>query len=140
MRRKKLSHRFDYENQNAYLHRQRCSGKSSMQKGRMDLDYLANMVAWLAHNCQGGSLVLFTSHTDLKETIIVMRFLKIKRPLTLKVLNSRSQLRQQLVSSGNATLLGADSFWTEDIIDLRRKSSSHDFPLKPKSSDQRSSQ
>ena len=81
----------------------------------MDLDYLANMVAWLAHNCQGGSLVLFTSHTDLKETYHRTRgfFEKMKRPLFAQGIEfSRSQLRQQLVSSGNATLLGADSFWT----------------------------
>ena len=105
---------FDYENQ-MRIYIASDAPQPSMQKGRMDLDYLANMVAWLAHNCQGGSLVLFTSHTDLKETYHRTRgfFEKMKRPLFAQGIEfSRSQLRQQLVSSGSATLLGADSFWT----------------------------
>lgn len=105
---------FDYENQ-MRIYIASDAPQPSMQKGRMDLDYLANMVAWLAQNCQGGSLVLFTSHTDLKETYHRTRgfFEKLKRPLFAQGIEfSRSQLRQQLVSSGNATLFGADSFWT----------------------------
>lgn len=109
-----VSSPFDYKNK-VRIYIASDAPQPSRDQGRMDLDYLANMVAWLAHNCQGGSLVLFTSHADLKETYQRARgfFHKIKRPLFAQGIDySRSELRQRLLAAGNATLLGADSFWT----------------------------
>ena len=77
-------------------------------------------------------MVLFTNHSDLKETYhrTSKAFQKMKRLLLAQGMEySRSELRQRLISTGNATLLGADSFWTGvDVLEpLCLKSLSHDF-------------
>ena len=44
-------------------------------QGRLDLDYLANMVCWCTRHVEGGTLVLFTSHFDLRYTRTQSRIL-----------------------------------------------------------------
>lgn len=83
--------------------------------GRMDLDYLANMICWCARHVEGGTLVLFTSHFDLGE---VRRrteefFAKLDRPLfTQGHGHARGELGRRFAEAGNGVLFGTDSFWT----------------------------
>lgn len=84
-------------------------------KGRLDLDYLANMICWCARRVEGGSLVLFTSHFDLRQ--VQQRcerfFAKINRPLFAQGSGfARSELTKQFAAAGNGVLFGTDSFWT----------------------------
>lgn len=84
-------------------------------KGRMDLDYLANSIAWCARRSEGGTLVLFTSHYDLRQVRERTEafFRKIKRPLFCQGHeHARSELTRRFAESGNGILFGTDSFWT----------------------------
>lgn len=84
-------------------------------QGRLDLDYLANMICWCARDEPGGTLVLFTSHFDLRRVAERSEdfFRKIKRPLyTQGAEQARTELTRRFAKSGNGVLFGTDSFWT----------------------------
>lgn len=84
-------------------------------QGRLDLDYLANMICWLSRHIQGGSLVLFTSHFDLRQVHQRCEafFQKLQRPLLGQGYGTdRSELIRQFKQVGNGILFGTDSFWT----------------------------
>ncbi|MFU8847804.1 MAG: ATP-dependent DNA helicase [Opitutales bacterium] len=84
-------------------------------QGRLDLDYLANMVSWCVRDEPGGSLVLFTSYFDLRKVAERCEgFLKkIGRPLFIQGGGqARSELTSQFAEAGNGVLFGTDSFWT----------------------------
>ncbi len=84
-------------------------------QGRLDLDYLANMICWCTRHVEGGTLVLFTSHFDLRQVRERTQgfFDKIKRPLfTQGHQMARSELTKQFAAAGNGVLFGTDSFWT----------------------------
>ena len=84
-------------------------------QGRLDLDYLANMICWCARHVEGGTLVLFTSHFDLRQVRERTEafFKKIQRPLfTQGHQMARSEITKQFAAKGNGVLFGTDSFWT----------------------------
>jgi len=84
-------------------------------KGRLDLDYLANMICWCARDEPGGSLVLFTSHFDLRKVVERSEafFQKINRPLFAQGAGQpRTELTREFAKAGNGILFGTDSFWT----------------------------
>ncbi|MGJ8641163.1 MAG: ATP-dependent DNA helicase [Opitutaceae bacterium] len=84
-------------------------------QGRLDLDYLANMICWCSRRVEGGTLVLFTSHFDLRQVRERAEpfFNKIKRPLfTQGHGHARTELTQKFAAAGNGVLFGTDSFWT----------------------------
>ena len=84
-------------------------------QGRLDLDYLANMICWCARRVEGGTLVLFTSHFDLRQVRERTEafFQKLGRPLfTQGHQMARSEITQQFAAAGNGVLFGTDSFWT----------------------------
>ncbi|MGK0176278.1 MAG: ATP-dependent DNA helicase DinG [Lentimonas sp.] len=84
-------------------------------KGRLDLDYLADTICWLCNRVEGGSLVLFTSHFDLRQVHQRCEdfFAKHNRPLFCQGQGTeRSELTHQLSEAGNGVLFGTDSFWT----------------------------
>jgi ATP-dependent DNA helicase DinG len=84
-------------------------------QGRLDLDYLANMICWCARRVEGGTLVLFTSHFDLRQVRERTEnfFRKIQRPLfTQGQQMARSELTKKFAAAGNGVLFGTDSFWT----------------------------
>ncbi len=84
-------------------------------QGRLDLDYLANMICWCSRRVEGGTLVLFTSHFDLRQVRQRAEgfFQKIKRPLFSQGHNlARTELTKQFAAAGNGVLFGTDSFWT----------------------------
>ncbi|MEC8405095.1 MAG: helicase C-terminal domain-containing protein, partial [Verrucomicrobiota bacterium] len=83
--------------------------------GRLDLDYLSNMITWCSRHQSGGSLVLFTSHFDLRKVRERTEafFKKIKRPLFCQGYeSSRSELIRKFQNSSNGILFGTDSYWT----------------------------
>ncbi len=85
------------------------------RQGRLDLDYLADMICWFSKRVAGGSLVLFTSHLDLRQVHNRTEafFKKHNRPLFAQGLNAdRSELTRQFAKAGNGVLFGTDSFWT----------------------------
>ncbi|MDP4611378.1 MAG: ATP-dependent DNA helicase [Opitutales bacterium] len=84
-------------------------------QGRLDLDYLANMICWCSRRVEGGTLVLFTSHFDLRQVRERSEafFQKINRPLFCQGHGfARTELTQQFAAAGNGVLFGTDSFWT----------------------------
>jgi len=84
-------------------------------QGRLDLDYLANMICWCARRVEGGTLVLFTSHFDLRQVRERTEgfFNKINRPLfTQGHQMARTEITRKFAAAGNGVLFGTDSFWT----------------------------
>jgi len=84
-------------------------------QGRLDLDYLANMISWCVRDEPGGSLVLFTSYFDLRKVAERCEgFLKkIERPLFAQGAGqARSEITRRFAEAGNGVLFGTDSFWT----------------------------
>jgi ATP-dependent DNA helicase DinG len=105
---------FDYEN-NCRVYIANDAPQPEPGQGRLDLDYLANMICWCARRVEGGTLVLFTSHFDLRQVRDRTEafFKKIGRPLYSqghKV--ARSEITREFTTAGNGVLLGTDSFWT----------------------------
>ncbi len=84
-------------------------------KGRLDLDHLAESIVWSSQQAPGGTLVLFTSHQDLRAARerSIDAFRGIRRPLYCQGIDGpRSELLQRFRQAGNAVLFGTDSFWT----------------------------
>lgn len=105
---------FDYEN-NCRIYIASDAPQPEPGQGRLDLDYLANMVCWCARRVDGGTLVLFTSHFDLRQVRERTQafFEKIDRPLFSQGHQmARSEITRQFAEAGNGILFGTDSFWT----------------------------
>lgn len=85
------------------------------ETGRLDLDWLADMVGHCTLRVRGGSLVLFTSYRDMRAVAEALeeRFKEADRPFFLQGREGApGHLRRQFAKAGNAILFGTDSFWT----------------------------
>jgi ATP-dependent DNA helicase DinG len=85
------------------------------QDARLALDALADYIAFATECVAGGSLVLFTSYTDMRAVAAALApgFAAAGRPFLLQGGDlSRTELARQMRSRGNAILFGTDSFWT----------------------------
>jgi ATP-dependent DNA helicase DinG len=105
---------FDYE-ANCRIYIASDAPQPEPGQGRLDLDYLANMICWCARRVEGGTLVLFTSHFDLRQVRERTEafFQKINRPLfTQGHQMARTEITRQFATAGNGVLFGTDSFWT----------------------------
>lgn len=105
---------FDYQN-NCRIYIATDAPEPDPNQGRLDLDYLANMICWCSRRVEGGTLVLFTSHFDLRQVRERSEafFQKINRPLFSQGHEyARSELTQKFAEAGNGILFGTDSFWT----------------------------
>lgn len=105
---------FDYE-ANCRIYIASDAPQPEPGQGRLDLDYLANMICWCARRVEGGTLVLFTSHFDLRQVRERTQgfFNKISRPLfTQGHQMARTEITKQFAQAGNGVLFGTDSFWT----------------------------
>ncbi|MGA2051777.1 MAG: helicase C-terminal domain-containing protein, partial [Opitutales bacterium] len=83
--------------------------------GRLDLDWLADMISFCVQRFRGGTLVLFTSHADLRAVAekIEPALGKARRPFFRQGLDfSRGDLTRHFAQAGNGVLFGTDSFWT----------------------------
>ena len=82
---------------------------------RLALEELADYIRWCALQVPGGSLVLFTSYTDLNRCAEMLEpdLLAAGRPLFVQgKLHSRTELTKRFKHAKNAVLFGTDSFWT----------------------------
>jgi len=105
---------FDYET-NCRIYIASDAPQPEPGQGRLDLDYLANMICWCARRAEGGTLVLFTSHFDLRQVRQRTEafFKKLNRPLFTQGHHmARTEITRQFAAAGNGVLFGTDSFWT----------------------------
>jgi ATP-dependent DNA helicase DinG len=87
----------------------------SPQEAKLALDTLTDYIRFCTERVKGGSLVLFTSYTDMRAVAATLEpdWRKSGRPFLIQGADlSRTELAQQMRSLGNAVLFGTDSFWT----------------------------
>lgn len=87
----------------------------SAQEAKLALDVLADYVGFCTERVTGGSLVLFTSYTDMRTVAATLEpvFRAAGRPFLMQGADlSRTELAQQMRELKNAVLFGTDSFWT----------------------------
>ncbi len=87
----------------------------SADQARLALDALADYIGFCTLRVRGGSLVLFTSHGDLRAVAAALEpaYRDAGRPLLIQGDSaSRTELARRMRSLGNAVLFGTDSFWT----------------------------
>jgi len=85
------------------------------QDARLDLEGLIDYLEFCTLRVTGGSLVLFTSHHDLRKAAEALQpvFERAHRPFYMQGADgSRTELTQRLRAAGNGILFGTDSFWT----------------------------
>lgn len=82
---------------------------------RLALDVLIDYLEFCTLRVSGGSLVLFTSHQDLRRCADALEpvYRRHRRPFLVQGLDgSRTELARRMRAAGNAILFGTDSFWT----------------------------
>jgi ATP-dependent DNA helicase DinG len=87
----------------------------SPQEAKLALDVLADYVGFCTQAVRGGTLVLFTSYTDMRAVATTLEpvFRAAGRPFLMQGADlSRTELANQMRDLGNAVLFGTDSFWT----------------------------
>lgn len=85
------------------------------KEARLSLETLIDYIGYCTAQVHGGSLVLFTSYTDMRVVAQALEpvYRKAGRPFLLQGADlSRTELARQMRSLGNAVLFGTDSFWT----------------------------
>ena len=84
-------------------------------EARLALATLTDYIGFCTGRVRGGSLVLFTSYTDMRAVAAELEpgWRKAGRPFLLQGADlSRTELAHRMRSLGNAVLFGTDSFWT----------------------------
>ena len=87
----------------------------SPQEAKLSLEALTDYIRFCVRAVKGGSLVLFTSYTDMRAVAATLEneFRTIGRPFLMQGADlSRTELAEQMRNLGNAVLFGTDSFWT----------------------------
>jgi ATP-dependent DNA helicase DinG len=87
----------------------------SPQEAKLALEVLADYIGFCTGRVRGGSLVLFTSYTDMRAVATTLEpvFRAAGRPFLMQGAElSRTELAHQMRELGNAVLFGTDSFWT----------------------------
>jgi ATP-dependent DNA helicase DinG len=87
----------------------------SPQEAKLSLEALTDYIRFCVHAVKGGSLVLFTSYTDMRAVAATLEseFRTAGRPFLMQGADlSRTELAEQMRNLGNAVLFGTDSFWT----------------------------
>jgi ATP-dependent DNA helicase DinG len=82
---------------------------------RLALDALVDYLEFCTLRVPGGSLVLFTSHHDMRQCAEALSaaYARHRRPFFLQGADgSRTELTRRMRAAGNAILFGTDSFWT----------------------------
>ncbi len=85
------------------------------QEARLALDVLADYILFCTERVAGGSLVLFTSYSDMRAVaaLVEEKYRLAGRPFLMQGADlSRTELARSMRSLGNAVLFGTDSFWT----------------------------
>jgi ATP-dependent DNA helicase DinG len=87
----------------------------SPKEARLALDTLTDYIRFCTAKVRGGSLVLFTSYTDMRAVALELEpgWRQAGRPFLMQGADlSRTELAHQMRTLGNAVLFGTDSFWT----------------------------
>jgi ATP-dependent DNA helicase DinG len=87
----------------------------SPKEARLALDILTDYIRFCTAKVKGGSLVLFTSYTDMRAVAMTLEpeWRASGRPFLMQGADlSRTELAHQMRTLGNAVLFGTDSFWT----------------------------
>ena len=87
----------------------------SPRDARLALDVLIDYVRFCTLRTSGGSLVLFTSYSDMRQVADALEvdYAKARRPFLMQGGDtSRTELARKMRAAGNAILFGTDSFWT----------------------------
>jgi ATP-dependent DNA helicase DinG len=87
----------------------------SPQEAKLALDVLADYIRYCTERVRGGSLVLFTSYSDMRAIAMTLGpvYRAADRPFLMQGEDlSRTELTRQMREKGNAVLFGTDSFWT----------------------------
>lgn len=81
---------------------------------RQDSSALAKKISELVSEIQGGSLVLFTSYSDMNSCAAILRESDVlkKRKILVQGEIARGEIVRAFSDAGNAILLGTDTFWT----------------------------
>ncbi len=105
---------FDYEkNMRVFIAADAPSPEAG--NGAIDRAFLADNILHCACAVKGGTLVLFTSHQDMKAVADILRegLQKAGRALFVQGEElSRPELVKRFAACGNGVLFGTDSFWT----------------------------
>jgi ATP-dependent DNA helicase DinG len=87
----------------------------SPQEARLALEALTDYIQFCTLQVSGGSLVLFTSYTDMRAVATELEpvYRAANRPFLMQGAElSRTELAKQMRELGNLVLFGTDSFWT----------------------------
>lgn len=106
---------FDYQRRMKIFIAEDAPGPAPGKGGKLDLDYLADMIRFCATRNPGGTLVLFTSHADLAAIATTLEAPLAAHGLPLLAQGrgmTRAELKAQFIAHGRAVLFGTDSFWT----------------------------
>lgn len=85
------------------------------KEARLALETLTDYIRFCTEKVRGGTLVLFTSYTDMRAVAMALEpaWRQAGRPFLMQGADlSRTELAHQMRSLGNAVLFGTDSFWT----------------------------
>ena len=85
------------------------------KEARLSLEVLIDYIRFCTTRVRGGTLVLFTSYTDMRAVAMELEpeWRKQQRPFLMQGVDlSRTELAHQMRTLGNAVLFGTDSFWT----------------------------
>ena len=89
--------------------------RPSKEEGKMDLDYLSDMIAWCANRVEGGTLVLFTNHKEMRTIAdrTQSAFNRANRELLIQGIDGKpNTIIPKFKKLGNAVLFGTDTYWT----------------------------
>jgi len=87
----------------------------SPQEARLAVEALTDYIRFCTERVKGGTLVLFTSYTDMRAVAAALepQWAAAGRPFLMQGAElSRTELARQMRTLGNAVLFGTDSFWT----------------------------
>ncbi len=87
----------------------------SPKEAKLAIETLTDYIRFCTEKVRGGSLVLFTSYTDMRAVAAELEpgWRAAGRPFLMQGADlSRTELAHQMRTLGNAVLFGTDSFWT----------------------------
>ncbi len=85
------------------------------KEARLSQEALIDYIGYCTAQVRGGSLVLFTSYTDMRAVAQALEpvYREAGRPFLMQGADlSRTELTRQMRTLGNVVLFGTDSFWT----------------------------
>ncbi|HQY06703.1 MAG TPA: ATP-dependent DNA helicase [Lacunisphaera sp.] len=87
----------------------------SPKEAKLAIETLTDYIRFCTDKVRGGSLVLFTSYTDMRAVAAALEpgWRAAGRPFLMQGADlSRTEIADQMRKLGNAVLFGTDSFWT----------------------------